>query len=68
MKTYQNMVERKIKKQCILTPNEIEQQFDICCLYCAFAFKKEGEFKGSSKTNFGNRHLRRDVINVKNWL
>lgn len=61
------MVEQPIKRDCILTPSDIEQQFDICCLYCAFAFKKEGDYKGSSKTNFGNRIIRRDIINVKNW-
>lgn len=40
-KSFQKKVSNQIKDSG-LTQDQIDQQFEICCLYCVFAFQKEG--------------------------
>ena len=64
--SFQRKVANQIKDSG-LSQDQIDQQFDICCLYCVFAFQKEGQRPFRKKTAFKNRLIRRDIINVKGW-
>lgn len=65
---FKRMVNDPIQKESShLKQSDIEQQFDISCLYCVFAFQKEGQYPNRRKTAFRNFELRRPIINIKEF-
>lgn len=54
-----------------LGQDKVEQQWDICGLYCAYVFKKGDPQRPNDafkrRGQFDNMKLRREIINVTNW-
>ena len=63
----------EIKQSQVLSQEDIEQQFDICSLYCVFAFRKAGRLDkdyrpyAGGEFPYGNRKLNREIINCLGW-
>ena len=53
-----------------LTQEDIDAQFEICTLYCVFAFRMKGEnehIRDLKRADFGNYKINREIINNLGW-